>query len=263
MIESTFCFLPGIGGVTERRLWRDGCITWSDFLSAPAIRGMSPGRKALYDEGLSRAQEYRARDDARYFGTLLRRREHWRLYEWLRSRAVYLDIETDSYGQVTVVGLYGRGRFTSLVQGETLNRQRLCEELRQYDLLVTFCGTTFDLPMLIRHYADLPLDQPHIDLCFLGRKLGYRGGLKVIEMELGIDRPRELQGLNGSDAVLLWNRWRYGRDEEARAQLLSYNEADCINLECLADTFYSRMVQLSLASVHQRDAQCCDQTLSR
>ena len=247
MIESSFCFLPGIGGVTERRLWRDGFVTWTDFLSAPTIRGIGPARKALYDEGLSQAQERRDHDDARYFGTLLRQREHWRLYEWLRSRAVYLDIETDSFGQITVVGLYGRGRFTSLVSGESLNRQRLCEELEQYDLLVTFCGTTFDLPMLIRHYDSLPLDQPHIDLCFLGRQLGYRGGLKAIEMEMGISRASELLGLNGSDALLLWNRWRYSRDEEARATLLAYNEADCVNLEWLADTFYSRMVQMSLA----------------
>jgi uncharacterized protein YprB with RNaseH-like and TPR domain len=247
MIESTFCFLPGIGGITERRLWRNGLLTWSDFLSASTVRGISPARKALYDEGLSQAQAHHARDDARYFGTLLRQREHWRLYEWLRPRAVYLDIETDSFGQISVVGLYGRGQFTSLVQGESLSRRRVCDELSQYDLLVTFCGTTFDLPMLIRHYEGLPLDQPHIDLCFLGRQLGYRGGLKAVEVEMGITRASELQGLNGNDAVLLWNRWRFSRDEEARVLLLGYNEADCVNLESLAHTFFSRMVETSLA----------------
>src|SRR5262252_1733518 len=149
MIESSFCFLPGIGGVTERRLWRDGFVTWTDFLSASAIRGIGPARKALYDEGISQAQERRARDDARYFGNLLRAGEHWRLYEWLRSRAVYLDIETNSFGQITVLGLYGQGGFTSLLEGELLTRRRVCEELAQYDLLVTFNGTSFDLPVLL------------------------------------------------------------------------------------------------------------------
>ena len=251
MIESTFCFLSGVGPTTERRLWGDGLITWSDFLSAPAIRGIGPARKALYDQGVAQAQERRARDDARYFGVVLRQREHWRLYEWLRSRAVYLDIETDSFGQITVVGLYGRGRFTSFVRGESLDRRQLCEELSQYDLLVTFCGTTFDLPMLLRQYPSLPIDQPHIDLCFLGRQLGHRGGLKAIEVRMGIERANELQGLNGSDAVYLWNRWRHSRDEEARAQLLGYNEADCVNLEQLADTFYSQMAQKSLGTFRQ------------
>jgi len=150
-----------------------------------------------------------------------------------------------------VVGLYGRGRFTSFVRGESLDRARLCEELSQYDLLVTFCGTTFDLPMLLRQYPGLPIDQPHIDLCFLGRQLGHRGGLKAIEVQMGIERANELQGLNGSDAIYLWNRWRHSRDEEARAQLLGYNEADCVNLEQLADTFYSQMVQRSLGTFRE------------
>ena len=42
----------------------------------------------------------RAQEDARYFGNKLPAREHWRLYEWLRPRAVYLDIETNSWGQM-------------------------------------------------------------------------------------------------------------------------------------------------------------------
>lgn len=243
MITSTFCLLPGIGRTKERRLWQEGISQWSDFLAAPSIRGMSTGRKALYDEGVSEAQAHYAQDDARYFGVVLPRREQWRLYEWLRGRAVYLDIETDSFGQTTVVGLYGHGRFTSFVRGESLDACRLAEELSQYDLLVTFCGTTFDVPMLLSQFPDLPFDQPHIDLCCMGRQLGYRGGLKAIETQLEITRASDLQGLNGHDAVLLWNQWRHHHDEEARARLLGYNEADCVNLERLADTFYCEMVR--------------------
>lgn len=243
MITSTFCLLQGIGRTTERRLWREGISTWSDFLAASAIRGMNAGRKALYDEGVSEAQAHYGQDDAHYFGLVLPQREQWRLYEWLRERAVYLDIETDSFGQITVVGLYGHGRFTSFVRGESLDERRLSEELSQYDLLVTFCGTTFDVPMLLAQYPSLPLDQPHIDLCFVGRQLGYRGGLKAIEAQLGMTRSAGLHGLNGHDAVLLWNRWRHSHDENARARLLGYNEADCVNLERLADTFYCEMVR--------------------
>ena len=154
-----------------------------------------------------------------------------------------LDIETNSFGQITVVGLYGHGRFTSLVEGEFLTRQRLCDELVQYDLLVTFNGTSFDLPVLLSTIQGLPLDQPHIDLCLLGRQLGYRGGLKAIELQLGIRRRADLWGLSGADAGQLWNRWRHRRDEEARERLLAYNEADCVNLQPLADLFYCRKVQ--------------------
>ena len=243
MIESSFCFLPGVGRKTERDLWQGGIETWADFLASRSIPGIGPSRKARYDEALGQAQAHRAQEDARYFAISLNACDQWRLYEWLRPRAVYLDIETNSFGQITVVGLYGQSGFTSLVHGESLTRQRLCEELARYDLLVTFNGTSFDLPVLLATIQGLPLDQPHIDLWLLGRQLGYRGGLKAIELQLGIPRRADLWGMSGADAGQLWNRWRHSRDEAARERLLAYNEADCVNLQPLADMFYCRMVQ--------------------
>lgn len=218
-------------------------MTWENFLAASSIDGISAGRKVLYDEGISEAYTRFMRNDARYFGRVLPAKEQWRLYEWLRHRAVYLDIETDSFGDITVVGCYGHGRFTSFVRGESLNQRHLADELSSYDVLVTFCGASFDIPMLLAHYPGLPLDHPHIDLCFLGRRLGYRGGLKAIEAQLGMTRAADIQGLNGHDAVVLWNRWRLGHDVKARERLLGYNQADCVNLESLADTFYCEMVR--------------------
>jgi uncharacterized protein YprB with RNaseH-like and TPR domain len=243
MIQSSFCFLPGVASRTERMLWRRGLLTWADFVSTPSIDKIGPARKARYDSHISKAMVEHSRDNARYFGVILPMHEHWRLYEWLSSRAVFVDIETDTLGQITVVGLYGDGRMTSLVRGESLTARRLDEELRRYDLLVTFCGTTFDLPMLLGRYPHLPLDQPHLDLCLLGRRLGYHGGLKAIETQLGITRKQEVRAMHGADAVRCCNRWRHSRDEEARAHLLEYNEADCVNLKPLAERFYRLMVQ--------------------
>ena len=243
MIESSFCFLPGVGSTTERRFWRQGLLSWSDFLSTPSVDRIGPARKASYDKQIAAAAKRYTDNDSRYFGVTFPAREHWRLYDWLCERAAYLDIETDSFGRITVVGLYGRGRMTSFVRGESLDACRLAEALRQYDLLVTFSGTTFDLPMLLRQYPDLPLDHAHMDLCGLGRRLGYRGGLKAVERQVGIQRPDDLQGMNGDDAVRCWNRWRHSRDEDARNLLLRYNEADCVNLAPLAGAFYCGMLQ--------------------
>ena len=243
MIESSFCFLPGIGPKTERALWQQGVRSWAGFVSAPTIGGIAAVRKAGYDRELLRAIEHHADGDARYFGVVLPSRDHWRLYEWLRTRAVYLDIETDAFGRITVVGLYSRRGMRSFVRGESLDEVALSEELRQYDLLVTFCGTTFDVPTLLSQFPDLPLDHPHMDLCAIGRRLGYGGGLKSIERRFGINRPDELYGLSGSDAVRLWNRWRHRRDHHALSGLLAYNQADCVSLEPLADAFFCRMVQ--------------------
>ena len=121
--------LSGVGRKTERRLWQQGVGTWK-FLSSGTIPGIGPSRKRVYDAELGQAQTRRAQEDARYFGNKLPAREHWRLYEWLRPRAVYLDIETNSFGQITVVGLHGHGGFTSLIR-DLLSRQRLCDELAQ------------------------------------------------------------------------------------------------------------------------------------
>ena len=132
---------------------------------------------------------------------------------------------------------------TSLVRGDSLTQDRLRDELSRYDLLITFFGSVFDLPYLKASYPRLVLDQPHIDLCFLARRLGLRGGLKRIEPIAGVERSDPLQGLDGWDAVRLWNRWRYGHDAAALELLLAYNEADAMNLQPLADFLYDQLAQ--------------------
>ncbi len=64
--------------------------------------------------------------------------------------------------------------------------------------------------------------------------MGYRGGLKRIEPLFGITRAPEVAGLNGYDAVLLWERFQRG-DLTARKLLLQYNEEDVLNLETLME----------------------------
>jgi len=245
MIESTFLFLNGIGPTMERRLWEQDVPNWSTFLHHPTIRGLSNARKDLYDIDVTTALEQHALDNPRYFASCLKTRDQWRLYEWLRPRAVFLDIETAGgpYGDVTVVGLFGNGRMLSLVRGDTLTEARLCQEVSQYDLIVTFFGSGFDLPYLQAMFPRFRIDQPHLDLCFAAKQLGLRGGLKQIERMVGIERKGALQGMDGWDAVRMWTRWRHSRDTEALELLLAYNEADCVNLQPLADLVYCQLVQ--------------------
>lgn len=240
MIASTFLFLPGIAAVRERQLWSSGILTWQTFLETCRIPRVSGTWKTHYDELVKAAQEQYERDNPRWFAPRLKTREHWRLYEWLRPRTVFLDIETAGpFGDVTVVGLFGQGRMVQLVRGETLTEARLGEHLSQYDLLVTFNGAGFDLPCLRSQFPRLPLDHAHLDLRFAGRALQWRGGLKQVERQAGIERPAGIDGLDGWDAVRLWNQWRRGHDPAALERLLAYNAADCVNLEPLADLLYS------------------------
>ncbi len=58
------------------------------------------------------------------------------------------------------------------------------------------------------------------------------GGLKKVEQTLGISR--DTAGINGIDAMNLWERFSRRRDQCALATLLQYNREDVENLEALA-----------------------------
>jgi uncharacterized protein YprB with RNaseH-like and TPR domain len=73
------------------------------------------------------------------------------------------------------------------------------------------------------------------------RRLGFRGGLKRIEEQVGIRRAPEVEGLSGWDAVNLWRRWRRHRDADALDCLLAYNRADVENLSLLLAFAYQRL----------------------
>jgi len=64
-------------------------------------------------------------------------------------------------------------------------------------------------------------------------RCNLRGGFKAVEQQLGI--PRQLQGINGWDAVLLWQRYQNYGDRKALVALLKYNEEDVVNLKVLRE----------------------------
>jgi hypothetical protein len=246
MLQSTFLFLQGIGESTERLWWEEGIATWDAFLEKPTAPRLSTYRKAQYDIDIQEAGKQWKIYNSRFFARILKARDHWRLYPNFRSHAAFLDIETNGLplpdGEITVVGIYGKGIMTTLIHGENLSEERLQAEFASYDLLVTFFGSGFDLPFLKTKYPNLVLDHPHIDLCFAARRLGLKGGLKAIEAEAGCYRRASLKGLTGWDAVRLWEEWRHGQSASGDL-LIQYNEADCKNLKPLADLLYNRMVQ--------------------
>ena len=59
--------------------------------------------------------------------------------------------------------------------------------------------------------------------------LGYRGGLKAVERNLGLRRDPAIQGVDGFEAVQLWRRYRQG-DRAALRKLMLYNLTDVVNL---------------------------------
>jgi len=239
MLEHTFIHIPGIGPKTEQSLWHQGITTWHEFLGrkAPVF---SPGKEKIAREVLAASVTHRR--DARFFRDLLPAREMWRLFGAFREKSVYLDIETNGGQQgiheITVIGIFDRIDVQTFVSGRNLTEFETA--ISEYDLLITFNGTTFDLPFIRRAFPGISLPPAHIDLRFLLNRLGYRGGLKKIEKDFGIQRSPSIDGLNGYDAVMLWNAYEWG-DKNALDRLIQYNRADIVNLDPLMELAFEAM----------------------
>lgn len=234
MVKRTFIHLPGIGLRTEAHFWRQGLATWEDFLSVRRVGGLGAGRLAWLQGLLQESLQHLHRPE--YFASRLPCGELWRLFHHFRSRTAYLDIETTGAGwpelNVTVVGLYDGRTMRQFVLGRNL--RDFPAALADIDVLVTFNGSQFDLPVLRACFPDLAFPPVHLDLRFILARWGHRGGLKRLEPRFGIRRAPEVAGLNGYDAVLLWERFQRG-DLTAGELLLQYNREDVLNLEILME----------------------------
>ena len=82
-------------------------------------------------------------------------------------------------------------------------------------------------------------------LRYLMKDLGYSGGLKRIEKEVGINRDDELAEVDGFEAVRLWRRYKKG-DLQSLELLKKYNEADVVNLKTLMEFTYGKLKEKTL-----------------
>src|SRR5438067_2349990 len=239
MLPHTFCHLPGIGPVHERRLWQCGYTTWQQLLASavPPPAGVPRDAGAALQESINRFE----RRDFAYFGRNLPAGERWRLFHAGRPTCAYLDIETTGLGvfaDITTVALYDGRRLRTFIAGRDLEDvpAALCE----YSLLITYNGACFDLPVLERFF-DIRLPQAHIDLRYVLAGLGLKGGLKGCEWRLGVERPG-LEEVDGFFAVILWRDYQRRGDPRALDTLLAYNVQDAVNLEYLMVVAHNRKV---------------------
>lgn len=244
MIRRTFLLLPGIGQIKERRLWENGVLSWEDFTARNHLDGISPDRKARMDTELEAAMESWERGRTEFFSRVLPSGQHWRMYQRLRDDTAFLDIETDGLGPgtiITMVSVHKHGETTTMTRGQDLSSDNLKRSLEGVKMLVTFNGSTFDLPMIEREFPFTVPKVPHYDLRHACPKVGLRGGLKQVEVLLGYRRPQEVAYVTGEEAVYLWHLWERKGNANALNLLRRYNQEDTRNLEPLADTVYARL----------------------
>jgi hypothetical protein len=153
----------------------------------------------------------------------------------------YLDIETTGlsprFCDLTVIGVATvRGMASRVFQlvGERITVESVLDSLKGTDEVYTYNGSRFDLPFIKQKLnLDVRAHFRHTDLMYDCWRQGLKGGLKVVETKLGIQR--RLVGVDGFMAVRLW--WKYVNKNDAQAldMLLEYNREDVTNLHVLRE----------------------------
>lgn len=232
MLKNTFCHIPGIGLRLESVLWRTGIASWDVILNIDVLR-LPFLKKTLFCEYVHESFKHYKDGNAKYFSEKLPKNQCWRLFPDFRDSLAYIDIETTGFGgngnYITTIALYDGISIYYYVNGKNLDDFK--KDITNFKSIVTYNGRCFDVPF-IENYFNIKLDHMHIDLRYILKNLGYTGGLKGCERRLGLDR-KELNGLDGYFAVLLWEDFKRNKNQKALETLLAYNIQDVVSLETL------------------------------
>jgi uncharacterized protein len=243
MIQNTFIHIPGISKDTEIKLWQSNINTWQDLLNNSNSLPLLASKKRIAIEHTYQSIDAIKNKDYSFFNTLPAN-QHWRLYNLLKNKTCFLDIETTGlssyYDDITLIGIHGEGETKIFMKDKNL--ENFSAELKKYDNIVTFNGKCFDIPFIKRKFPNTIIPKYHTDLRYVMANLGFRGGLKNIERERGITRDDEIENFTGFDAVILWRKYQRG-DTDALLKLKKYLTADVENLPILMNMAYLEMKQ--------------------
>lgn len=242
MLKQSFCHINSIGSTTEMKLWSNNIRDWDALNTAPEIP-LSKAKIEFLIKELNESAIQLKNNNPIYFAQGLPSNQHWRIFNNFKSSAAYLDIETTgltaSTDIITTIAIYDGKEIKTYVNGKNLHDFK--KDINNYKLLVTYNGKCFDIPF-IEQYFNISLDHAHIDLRYVLHSLGYSGGLKGCEKQLGISRD-DLEGVDGFFAIYLWEDYIQNRNEKALETLLAYNIEDVVNLEYLMHIAYNLKLQ--------------------
>lgn len=220
---------PGIGPGRVRSLHQAGFHTWGDCIHRQHDLPLKGNLKQHFIEFLHQSQDHLNNDDLVWLITHFPQRHHWRILKRYFHKAVFFDIETtglSSYDNiVTVAAALENNKLEIFTEG--YNLADFLEYIDSRELVVSFNGKCFDIPFLERVFHIPGFTVPHIDLRWVAWHAGFKGGLKVIEREMGIIRPGHLLDVDGFEALNLYWQWHAG-DEDSGYQLVQYCAADVI-----------------------------------
>lgn len=245
VLKNTYLHMEGLSKAYEKKIWKSGIVSWEDAAGRLCDLPLPCSKKTHLAAGIDLSLDRMDAGDYLYFARNMPSNEHWRAYPEFSDDAAFVDIETTGLGwdsRITVIGIYDRKEARTFVRG--IDLEDAAEALSSYKMLITYNGACFDLPFIEKEFPGLSFKETHfhIDLRYPLSRIGLKGGLKLIEQSLGIVRPDGVAGIDGFEAVRLWNRYERRKDQNALQTLLAYNREDIVNLETIIDQVYPRFV---------------------
>ncbi len=228
MITKCFTFLDGISNRKQDRILEQ-VNDWNDFIGKN-VKGISKLRKFFYDQKVREAKQALLNDDLGFFNKNFKNKDLLFLYKYYRDETCFLDIEINRGREdIVLVGVDDGYEIKQFLKGFNLEKNILFDYLSRFKVIVTYNGAAFDIPLL-KKYFNFKLNFIHIDLKPICLSFGFKGGLKKIEKELGIERNLCYDVKHG-DPCKLYRVFMITRDEYYLDLLLRYNEEDCQNLK--------------------------------
>lgn len=235
-LENSFILFPGIGQKTEKKLWKDNIRHWDHLEDSSKYNDKIETHR-------QKAKKNLEVNNSLYFNDKLPNKSLWRAYKNFEKDVTFFDIETTGLkperNKTTTVSFYRNGKSKTLIRGQDLTKENLEQEFFDSSMLVSFNGKRFDAPFLEKNFG-MNIEKPHIDLMYPCKRLGYSGGLKKIEKDLKIDR--ELEDIDGREAIKLWKKYENNNNEDALNKLVKYNQYDAENLQDLLEIIREKLI---------------------
>lgn len=240
MLQNTFCHTQGISINTEKKIWENNIKSWDEFLEkSHKITSLTQSQITKIKQEILFSKTAFEQNNLNYFKEKIPSNQHWRCVNC--GKIAFVDIETTGLSKytnkITTIGIYDGKTPKVYIRNQDLNQA--IDKLKEFDIIVTFNGKTFDIPFIEEHFKE-KLNCIHLDLRYLLKEYNLSGGLKNIELELGISRPEEVANMNGYEAVKLWKKYENQNDISALEKLIKYNIEDIINLKTLLDWYLEK-----------------------
>ena len=188
------------------------------------------------------------------------------------ARAVFIDAETTGLGNGTGNYPFLMGvcsiQASGLILRQYLLRDpgdepallaRMRDHIAEADLIVSYNGKSFDLPLLrgrfVMNRIDAPAEPPHLDLLHVARRIHkrrrFRKALTTLEREvLGFHRGPD--DVCGAEVAARYLHYLHAGDEMELADVVHHNECDVLTLVALMSLYGEPLSTLAadeLASV--------------